>query len=294
MEQPKCIRASTRLEEALTVLFCLVDDVYQNINPNAQRYERLKKLSDSEVIALALFQQLRGIESQRSFLRDLSRFFSHLFPGVVDLAPSSLHRRIRKLRCFLEPMRRAVLSDLVGSPETLLIDSTLLSVLHPRQVEKSPGLPGAAWVRWGSFAVYGVKLHLLCSTNRVPLSYELTAANVADVRVTKELLEEANLGEDVARRLFGDLAYRSEVLEKVLAETGVLLVSERSRQNGKRQQIEIALASLKRVFRLGETLATTLVGLITSIAAKICAYTYAFMVNRRLERPQGQIKDLWA
>jgi hypothetical protein len=294
MEQPKCIRASTRLEEALTVLFCLVDDVYQNINPNGRRYERLKKLSDSEVIALALFQQLRGIESQRSFLRDLSRFFSHLFPGVVDLAPSSLHRRIRKLRCFLEPMRRAVLSDLVGSPETLLIDSTLLSVLHPRQLGKSPGFPGAAWVRWGSFSVYGVKLHLLCSTNRVPLSYELTAANVADVRVTKELLEEANLGEDVARRLFGDLAYRSEVLEKALAGTGVLLVSERSRQNGKRQQIEIALASLKRVFRLGETLATTLVGLITRIAAKICAYTYAFLVNRRLERPQGRIKDLWA
>jgi hypothetical protein len=278
----------------MTVLFCLVDDVYQNINPNAQRYERLKKLSDSEVIALALFQQLRGIESQRSFLRDLSRFFSHLFPGVVDLAPSSLHRRIRKLRCFLEPMRRAVLSDLVGSPETLLIDSTLLSVLHPRQVEKSPGLPGAAWVRWGSFSVYGVKLHLLCSTNRVPLSYELTAANVSDVRVTRELLEEANLGEDVARRLFGDLAYRSEALEKALTGTGVLLVTERSRQNGKRQQIEIALASLKRVFRLGETLATTLVGLITRIAAKICAYTYAFMVNRRLERPQGRIKDLWA
>lgn len=149
-------------------------------------------------------------------------------------------------------------------------------------------------MRWGCFSVYDVKLHLLCSTNRVPLSYELTAANVADVRVTKELLEEANLGEDVARRLFGDLAYRSEVLEKALAGTGVLLVSERSRRNGKRQQIEIALASLKRVFRLGETLATTLVGLITRIAAKICAYTYAFLVNRRLERPQGRIKDLWA
>lgn len=83
-------------------------------------------------------------------------------------------------------------------------------------------------------------------------------------------------------------------MEKALAGTGVLLVSERSRQNGKRQQIEIALASLKRVFRLGETLATTLVGLITRIAAKICAYTYAFLVNRRLERPQGRIKDLWA
>ncbi len=119
------------LEVAITVLYCLVDDVYQNINPDGRGYERLKKLSGSEVITLVLFQQLRGIESQRSFLRDLSRFFSHLFPGVVDLAPSTLHRRIRKLRRFLEPMRRAVLSDLVGTPETLLIDTTLLPVLHP-------------------------------------------------------------------------------------------------------------------------------------------------------------------
>jgi hypothetical protein len=77
------------LEEAVTVLFCLVDDGYRNINPNAQCYESLKKLSDSEVITLALFQQLRSMESQRSFLRDASRFFSHLFPGVVGLAPSS-------------------------------------------------------------------------------------------------------------------------------------------------------------------------------------------------------------
>src|SRR5918998_3019742 len=294
MHHPEHARGFALLEEALTVLFCLVDDFYQNVNPNGRRYESLKKLTDSEVITLALFQQLRGVESQRSFLRDAARFFSHLFPGVIGLAPSSLHRRIRKLRCFLEPMRRAVLSDLVGEPETLLIDSTLLSVLHPRQVGQSSGFAGAAWTRWGSFSVYGVKLHLLCCTNRVPLSYELTAANVAEVRLTKELLEGANLGQDIARKLFGDLAYRSEALEKDLAGTGVLLVTERSRQNGKRQQVEIALASLKSVFRLGETLATTLVGLVTRIAAKICAYTYAFLVNRRLERPQGQIKDLWA
>jgi hypothetical protein len=36
-------------------------------------------------------------------------------------------------------------------------------------------------VRWGSFCVYGVKLHMLCATNRVPISYELTPANVAEV-----------------------------------------------------------------------------------------------------------------
>ena len=220
MNQPEHARKFTRLEEAITVLFCLVDDVYQNINPNAQRYESLKKLSDSEVITLALFQQLRGIESQRSFLRDASRFFSHLFPGVVGLAPSSLHRRIRKLHCFLEPMRRVVLSDLVGEPETLLIDSTLLSVLHPRQVKQSGGFTGAAWARWGSFSVYGLKLHLLCATNGVPLSYELTSANVAEVRLTEELLAEADLGREVVRTVLGDLAYQSSPLKSKLAELG--------------------------------------------------------------------------
>jgi hypothetical protein len=288
-------RRFARTEEAIITLFCLVDDAYHHLNPRARCYESLKRLSDSEVIALALFGQLRGIESERSFLRDVERFFSHLFPGVVGLHPSSFNRRVRKLRHFLEPLRQDVVSELIGEPETLIIDSTLLAVLHPRQVKQSEGFEGAAWVRWGSFSVYGVKLHLLCATNRVPLSYELTAANIAEVRLTKELLVGADLGEDLlARRLLGDLAYRSEALEEALAESGILLVTERSRQGGKRQQVEICLASLKRVFGIGETLATTLVGLVTRIAAKITAYTYALLVNRRLGRPQGRIKELWA
>ena len=58
------------LEEAITVLFCLVDDTYTLLNPDGRSHESLKRLSDSEVLTLALFQQLRGIESERSFLRD--------------------------------------------------------------------------------------------------------------------------------------------------------------------------------------------------------------------------------
>jgi hypothetical protein len=299
MAQLQHTHSLNHLEEAVTVLFCLIDDSYALLNPDAERYEAIKRLSDSEVITLALFQQLRGVESCRSFLRDAQRFFSHLFPGVVGLHPSSLHRRMRKLRRFLEPLRREILPELVGDPETLLIDSTLLEVLHPRQVTQSAGwgssLAGAAWVRWGSFSVYGVKLHLLVATNRVPISYELTPANVADVCLTEELLNEAKLGEEVAKRVLGDLAYRSEELREALAKVGILLATEPSeRRRGVRQHIEIAFSSLKRVFGLGETLATTLVGLAVRVAVKICAYTYAFLVNRQLDRPQGRIRELWA
>ncbi len=88
MARPKDTPPLAALEEAVTVLFCLVDDAYRDLNPQgARRYEGLKRLSDSEVLALALLQQLRGVESQRSFLRDAARFFSHLSPAFSASPP---------------------------------------------------------------------------------------------------------------------------------------------------------------------------------------------------------------
>lgn len=285
------------LEEALTVLFCRVDDVYYRLNPKGRHYEALKGLSDSEVVTLALFQQLRGVEVRALVLARGRSLLLAPLPG--DRRPISLlvaPARPQAQALPREPLRRAILPELVGEPETLIVDSTLLWVLHPRQVPRSEGFEGAAWVRWGSFSVYGVKLHLLCATNRVPVSYELTPANVMEVDLTEELLAEAGLGEEVARSLLGDLAYRSRKLEEELAEAGIALVTSEAsaKRPGVRQQIEIAFSSLKRVLRLGETLAKTLVGLATRIAAKMTAYTYAFLVNRLMGRPQGRIKELWA
>jgi len=109
-------------------------------------------------------------------------------------------------------------------------------------------------------------------------------------------LAEADLGGEVARKLLGDLAYHSGELKEELAEFGIVLLTNEAsaRRAGVRQQIEITFSSLKRTFGLGETLATTLVGLVSRIAAKITAYTYAFLVNRMLNRPQGRMKELWA
>jgi hypothetical protein len=87
-----------------------------------------------------------------------------------------------------------------------------------RQVERNTSevfLPGQAQMvhagvkglvtrsGWDSFCVYGVKLHPFCATNRVPISYELTPANVAEVGLVQELLAEANLRDEFARELLG-------------------------------------------------------------------------------------------
>ena len=142
-----------------------------------------------------------------------------------------------------------------------------------------------------------MKLHLICATNRIPLSYELTAANVADVLLVRELLAQASLGEEtVARRLLGDLACRRGELGEELAGRGILLATEKAdRHPPIRQQVEVCFAALKRVFGMDGTLAKTLEGLAARIAAKVAAYyTYGCYINRLLGRPQGRIKELWA
>ncbi len=157
MAQPNHTPRLAHTEEALTVLFCLVDDAYAHLNPRARRYESLKRLADSEVIALALFQQLRGVESERSFLRDAQRFFSHLFPGVVGLHPSSFHRRVRRLRRFLEPLRRAVLPDLVNY-------SPLIREYETVGAERTPDNP------LGRFRLTPERIRFLCQKRNSPRS----------------------------------------------------------------------------------------------------------------------------
>lgn len=76
MAQPELTPQLALLEEALSILFCRVDDAYYHLDPKGRNYHTLKELSDSEVITLVLLQQLRGIESQRSFLREAARFSS--------------------------------------------------------------------------------------------------------------------------------------------------------------------------------------------------------------------------
>jgi hypothetical protein len=186
----------------------------------------------------------------------------------------------------------------VGDPETLLIDSTLLEVLHPRQVPQSAGFDGAAsWVRSG---VPSASMGLSCTSCAPPMASP-SPTNSPPSERRRGLFERGTRCPGGSGRRSGEEALGRAGLPKRGSEGGPergwhpLGATERSdRPHGARQHIEIAISSPKRVFGLGETLATTLVGLATRIAAKIAAYTYAFLVNRRLDRPQGRIKELWA
>jgi hypothetical protein len=103
----------------------------------------------------------------------------------------------------------------------------------------------------------------------------------------------------VARRLLGDLAYHGEAPEEALADCGVLLMTERSRQGGKRQQVEIALASLK-LWSSGSARRWRprwLVGVSGHQDRREDRRLQHLRLPGqpcRLGRPQGRIKELWA
>jgi hypothetical protein len=123
-------------------------------------------LTDSE--AIVLFYQLPGVEGERSFLRNAQRFFSHLFPEVVELHPSSFHRRVRKLRRFWNPC--GGMSSPRWSATRRRCSSTLR---HFRFCTSCLGPSGLGLLRCGAgeveaFSVHGAKLHLICSTNGIP------------------------------------------------------------------------------------------------------------------------------
>jgi hypothetical protein len=83
------------------------------------------------------------------------------------------------------------------------------------------------------------------------------------VSLVRELVAAAGLGEgDLARRVLEDLAYRSGELAEELAERAIVLAREKAhRRPPVRQQVEVCLAALKRVFGMDRTLAKTLTGL---------------------------------
>ena len=152
MAHPHHTPSLALLEEALTVLFCRIDDAYYQINPRGARYASLKgalRLGDSSPSPSS--SSSRGIESEHSFLREASRFFSHLFPGIVGYWPSSFHRRVRKLRRYLEPLRREILGETGGRARD---DGDRLD--PPFGPPSAPGQPVGGRFRGGGVGEVGI------------------------------------------------------------------------------------------------------------------------------------------
>jgi hypothetical protein len=266
----------TDLDDLLTALYVQADDFLPRRDPS--RPGRRPRISDAEVICLAVAQVLLDCAKERRFLRFVRRRLGHLFPYVPG--QSGYNKRVRDLA----PQIVALLSRLARlSPswcdDLRLVDATPVPCGQSRQtVERSEFAGHAAYGYCAAHSrhFWGFKLYLLAAPDGMPIAFELAPANQPEREVVAGLLEEVELR---GVTVIGDKGLSGIAIEEVVAGLGGLFLRPDRRDEaprfgnlgGVRQWIEAIFDQLKDQLSLERHGAHTLPGLRARVAQRLLA-----------------------
>lgn len=274
--------------EALVVAAYVFADEY----PVPARPGPPAKVSDAELVALAVCQAAMGLSSDRQFLGLVGWRLPGWFPRLPS--QSQYNRRLRRLSGLLTlvQQRLALLLDAGGER---LADGTLIGVAnYPGCAQRSEFAGLARYGRCPSKSrwVWGVRLVVVSDRRGLPLGYTLVGANELEHEALRELSNAFPAGTViVADKGFWGRSYAAS-----LAANEIALVTparERTAANARRERllasarlsIESAFANLKGQMRLEQHLAKTPAGLTTRIAQRLLALTLGILLNTLAGRP---------
>ena len=103
------IQKVENLTDLFTIIFTIVDDIYNDIIPiNIRNRRNIKdsKLSDSEIITISIVGELLTIDSEKAFFSLLSREYSKLFPKLGDR--TRFNRTKRNLHSVINEIREYI------------------------------------------------------------------------------------------------------------------------------------------------------------------------------------------
>jgi len=182
----------TDLDTLLTALYVLIDD---HVIPSGRRGPgRPKKLSDAELVCLAVAQVLLGARSEHHWLRLCYGRLGHLFPYLPH--QPGYHKRLKAAA----PLLAAVMDYLAREcpswyDQVRLIDAALLPCGTSRQTVKRSELAGwaghgycAAHSRW----YWGLKLYLITTPDGMPTAWCLASPRIGEREVAAGLLAHAH------------------------------------------------------------------------------------------------------
>src|SRR6266436_4129272 len=293
----------------LTTLFTIVDDVMKGsavIQEILSRPGPAPSLSDSEVITIALYQELIGEPREDHFFRLHAEPLRAYFPGLNER--SRYNRRKRDLWSVILAVRMAlqIVLDALELEETAAIDSAPVPCVSYKRSKQSSDFVGTA--DYGvcsskAMKYFGCKLHTVVSLTGLILGFLLTPASCYDNQPVVELLDSFS---HHLKLLLGDGAYNDKALQSYLQQhrSLPLLAPAKANQAPKRslsaqKQLnrlrlicETVNAQLQEQLHLSKHYAKSTWGLMTRIAAKVTAHSVGMMINTLLGRPALQLADL--
>jgi len=205
------------LDTLLTARYVLADDLL----PRRSHARKNPKITDAELVCLAVAQILLDIPSERRFLRfamcRLGRLFRYLpkQPGYNQrmriLAPQIV--RLLNIVAFNWPS---------WCDNVRLLDSTPVPCGQSRETVKRSEFAGyAAYGYCASHSRYfwGFRLYLLCASDGMPIAFELAAANVPEREVAAEMLARVDLH---GYTVIADKGFAGADFEALMAELGAI------------------------------------------------------------------------
>ena len=276
------------LDALVTALYVWVDDVL----PKRSGPGCPPKLSDAELIALAVAQVFLDCPNDRKFLAFARWRLGHLFPYL--LKQPGYNKRVRALAPKVIAVVNAIAFNSAAYCDRVwLLDSTPVPCGQSRETARRSALAGQAaygYCRSHSRFFWGFRLFLLCTPDGMPVGFELAAANVPERKAAAEILERVSVA---GRIVLTDKGFAGRDFEQLVADHGGQLVrpdrkDEQARfgsLGGARQWIESVFQTLKEQLSLERHRARTLQGVIARVAQRLLALAAGLWHNEQLGNP---------
>jgi hypothetical protein len=290
------------LDTLATALYVRIDDTLKDhpeLGPWRPRVGIAPRLSDAELLTLAVLQVLLGFEEEARWLRHARKRLCHLFPYLPGQA--GYNKRLRKSAPQLQALIRALAQDTdLWADDVWLIDSTPVECGRSRPTARRSELAG--WAGYGYCAshsryFWGLRLHLVATPAGLPVAFALANPKINERDVAIDLLDSdpTLLAGRRGQTLIADKGYASAEFETHLGVHGIELVraarrDERPRRGAPqlkslRQIIESINATLKTKLSLERHRAHSRQGVLVRVLQRLLALTAAIWHNHHTRQP---------
>jgi hypothetical protein len=273
------------LDALVTALYVRVDDFL----PKRRRPGHPPRITDAELIALAVAQMFLAVPNDRKFLAIAGWRLGHLFPYLPK--QPGYNKRLRKLA---PTIARVIAQLAVNSPSFCdnlrLLDSTPVPCGQSRETARRSELAGHAaygWCASHSRYFWGFRLYLLCAPDGMPITFELASANTPERLVAAEMLERLDLD---GYTVMADKGFAGEEFEQIMAALGAHFLRPDRRDEPHRhgslgpvrQWIESVFWTCKGQLTLEAHGGRTIEGLCTRVALRLLALAAGLIHNQTI------------
>jgi hypothetical protein len=285
----------TDLDTLLTALYVFVDD--HVIPARRPGRGRPKRLSDAELVCLAVAQVLLGFPSQHHWLRFCYGRLGRLFPYLPN--QPGYHKRVTAAAPLITTVIDRLAAQTPAGVDTLrLIDATVIPCGMSRQAALGSALSG--WAGYGycrshSRWIWGLKLYLVTALDGTPLTWCLATPALGERDVAAELLAHARHHGQLAAGvvLIGDKGFAGRAFEQHTGQLDILFVRpdrrDEARRHGNlapvRQRIESIFDTLKGQLSLEQHGGRTPAGVYARIAQRLLALAAVIWHNWLINAP---------